>query len=57
MDADLEEMQGREMMAIELRKKQDEEELRRRIIQFEQEQKEREALRKGRERKQEAGAK
>ena len=57
MDADIEEMQGREMMAIELRKKQDEEELRRRIIQFEQEQKEREALRKGQERKQEAGAK
>ena len=57
MDADIEEMQGREMMAIELRKKQDEEEVRRRIIQFEQEQKEREALRKGQERKQEAGVK
>ena len=57
MDADIEEMQGHEMMAIELRKKQDEEEVRQRIIQFEQEQKEREALRKDQERQQKAGAK
>ena len=57
MDAVIEKVLGREMMAIERQKKQDEEEVRRRIVQMEQEQKEREAIRNGQERKQEASRK